>query len=213
MVLDDGDGEGFERRVGSGRGRGLHHSPSDPTWMNKSRDTHGDQATGRSARLSVTDTSRVNDELNAISPARRRRMAVALAPLGLVLLVAGGLALSLAGIGWKLAGLLIAALAVGLLAAAWGLWRSAALSEAAQAEQRLDEMLVAAAAANGSSCGVNGLSCSTTGTTAAVGATVTGVAGGSAVAAGDAACGSAGLLCGLGSAEGGCGASCLTRTR
>jgi hypothetical protein len=169
--------------------------------MNKSRDTHGHQATGRLARLSVTDTPRVNDELNAISPARRRRMAVALAPLGLVLLVAGGLALSRAGIGWKLAGLLVTLLAVGLLGVAWGLRRSAALSEAAQAERRLDEVLVAAAEANGSSCGAAG--------TTAAGATGAGAASVSAVAAGDAACGSAGLLCGLGSG----GASCLTRTR
>jgi hypothetical protein len=101
----------------------------------------------------------VSDELNAIPPARRRRMALALAPLGLVLLVAGILTVSLDGVGWKLAGLLAAGLAVVLLGVAWGLRRSAGLSEAAAAEQRLDEVLLAAARASGTACGTTGQVC------------------------------------------------------
>lgn len=117
-------------------------------------------------------------------------MALALAPVGAAVLVAGILTVSLDGAGWKLAGVLVATLAVALLGVAWGLWRSAALSEAmlevTAAEQRLDEVLVAAARSSG--------------------------------AAGDgkpqdSTCGSAGPACGSAGAAGGCGASCLTRSR
>ena len=132
----------------------------------------------------------MNDELTAIPPARRRRMAVALAPLGVVLLLAGVLAVSLEGIGWKLAGLLVVMLAVLVLAVAWGLRRSAALSEAAEAERRLDEVLVAAAGSAGAMGGKIG-----------------------AAGAEGAVCGSTGALCGADSAAGGCAANCLTRTR
>jgi uncharacterized membrane protein len=106
----------------------------------------------------------VNGELNAIPPARRRRMAWTLAPLGLVLLVTGILTASLDGIGWKLAGLLVAVLALALLGVAWGLSRSAALTEAATAEQQLDEVLLAAAGSSGATCAAaGGATCGTTG--------------------------------------------------
>ena len=110
-------------------------------------------------------------------------MSVALAPLGLVLLVAGILTSSRDGIGWKLAGLLIAVLASALLGVAWGLRRSAALTEAAAAERRLDGALAAAARSQGMACGAEG-----------------------------SVCGSAGVLCGSAGEPGGCGARCLTRT-
>lgn len=110
-------------------------------------------------------------------------MAWALTPLALVLLVAGLLAASLHGLGWKLAGSLVALLALVLLGVAWGLRRSAALSEAAAAERRLDEALLAAArVAPG------------TGPDAWV-------------------CGTSGLACGSAGESDGCGASCLARTR
>ncbi len=103
-------------------------------------------------------------------------MALALVPLGGVLLIAGILALLRAGVGWKLAGLLVTALALVLLGIAWGLRRSAMLTEAVDAERRLDEVLAAAAAG-----------------------------------AGGGRCGSTGQACGSSSADGGCGAACLTR--
>ena len=137
----------------------------------------------------MTDTRSVNDDLNAIPPARRRRMALVLVPVSLVLLLAGILTMSLEGVGWKLAGLLVAALAVLLLGVAWGLRRSAvlseALAEATAAEQRLDEVLIAATRSSGAGDG----------------------------GAEGSACGSTGLTCGSAGAPGGCGASCLARTR
>jgi uncharacterized membrane protein len=141
----------------------------------------------------MADTRCVNADLNAIPPARRRRMALALAPVGLVLLLAGFLTVSRGGLGWKLAGLLVAVLAVVLLGIAWGLRRSAALSEAlaeaTAAEQRLDEVLVAAAQSSGAerSEGSEGSEGS--------------------------ACGSAGLVCGSPGAPAGCGPSSLPRSR
>lgn len=125
----------------------------------------------------MPDTGRVSEQLNAIPSADRRRMALALAPLGGVLLIAGMVAAFRDGIGWKLAGMVVVLLALVLLGIAWGLRRSAALTEAIAAEQRLDEVLAAAAAE----------------------------AGGGGV------CGSTGQMCGSGSADGGCGAACLTR--
>ncbi len=119
-------------------------------------------------------------------------MALALAPLGLALLVTGALTITLDGLGWKLAGLFVAALAVALLGVAWGLRRSAALSEAADAEQRLDEVLTAAAASSGVGCGSAGGSAGSEGSSA----------GSSA-----APCGTTGLVCGA------AGAACLARTR
>lgn len=101
----------------------------------------------------MADTRRVNDELTAIPPARRRWLALALAPVGVALLVAAVLTMSLAGAGWKVAGVLVAALALALLGVAWGLWRSVALSQAAAGEQRLDEVLAAAARSQGAACG------------------------------------------------------------
>ncbi|HEY0167002.1 MAG TPA: hypothetical protein VGB75_08175 [Jatrophihabitans sp.] len=143
----------------------------------------------------------MSDELYAIPPTRRRRMALALAPLGVALLVTAVLTITLDGAGWKLAGLLVAALAVVLLGVAWGLQRSAALSEAAEAEQRLDAVLTAAAGSSGGACGSAG---SEGGSLDSEG----GSAGSSA-----APCGTTGLVCGLGGADGGCGAACLARTR
>jgi hypothetical protein len=142
----------------------------------------------------MTDNRTVTNELTAISPARRRRMVLALAPVGLVLLLTGVLAVSLDGLAWKLAGLLVVAVSVVLLGVAWGLHRSAALTEAAEAEHRLDEVLTAAAAEAGVSCGPAG------------------AAGGPAGSG--AACGTTGLVCGSSSdgVDGGCGA-CLARTR
>jgi hypothetical protein len=138
----------------------------------------------------MTDTRRVDDQLNAIPPARRRRMALALAPLGLALLVAGVLAVSRDGVGWKLAGLLVAVLAVVLLGLGWGLQHSAALSEAADAEHQLDQVLAAAAGSSGATCGPPR----------------------SAGSEGP-SCGKAGLVCGSGSADRGCGADCVARIR
>lgn len=131
---------------------------------------------GWSGPLGMPDTGMVSEELNAIPVAHRRRMALALTPLGGVLLIAGILALFRAGVGWKLAGLLVAALALVLLGIAWGLRRSATLTEAVDAERQLDEVLAAAAAD-----------------------------------AGGGTCGSIGQACGSSSADGGCGAACLTR--
>lgn len=108
-------------------------------------------------------------------------MALALAPLGGVLLIAGVLAVFRDGAGWKLTGLLVAVVALALLGICWGLRRSAEITEAANAERRLDEVLAAAAAeAGGGMCGSTGLACGS----------------GSGVAGGP---------------EGGCGAACLTR--
>jgi len=119
---------------------------------------------GPGARLRVPDNGGVSEQLNAIPPARRRRMALALAPLGAVLLVAGLLAMFRDGAGWKLAGLLVAVLALVLLGIAWGLHRSAGLTEAANAERQLDEVLAAAAAeAGGGLCGSTGLACGSAG--------------------------------------------------
>jgi len=156
------------------------------------------RAAGGLPRSGMSDTRSVNDELHAIPPARRRRMALALAPLGLALLVAGVLAMSLDGIGWTLTGLLVAALALVLVGVAWGLRRSAALSEAATAEERLDEVLVTAAGASGVTCGGAG----------ADGADSYGSHG-----SGRSICGATGVACGSSSEPGGCGATCLARTR
>ncbi|MEO7263087.1 MAG: hypothetical protein ABI047_17815 [Jatrophihabitantaceae bacterium] len=151
----------------------------------------------------MADTRGVSDELYAISPARRRRMALALAPLGLLLLVTGILAASLDGLGWKLVGLLVAALAVVLLAVAWGLRRSAALSEAADAERRLDEVLAAAAESSGANCAPAG-SCGASWAPA-------GSTGASCASAGSS--GVTGLVCDSGNAAGGCATGCLARSR
>lgn len=157
----------------------------------------------------MADTRRVSEELFAIAPTHRRRMALALAPLGLALLVAAILVISVDGVGWKLAGLLVAVLAVALLGVAWGLWHSAALTESAEAERRLDEVLAAAAHSSGVTCGPAG----SRGT--AHGSAGSEASGGSAVASRSegSTCGSTGLVCGSVTADGGCGASCLTRTR
>jgi hypothetical protein len=113
----------------------------------------------------------VSEQLNAIPPAHRRRMSLALAPLGGVLLVAGALGVFHHGAGWKVAGLLVAVLALVLLGIAWGLRRSAALTEAADAERRLDEVLTAAAAeAGGGMCGSTGLACGSAGADGGCGA-------------------------------------------
>ncbi|HST47910.1 hypothetical protein [Jatrophihabitans sp.] len=144
----------------------------------------------------------MSEQLNAIPPARRRRLALALAPLGGVLLVAGMLAFSRHGVGWMLAGLLVGLLALVLLGIAWGLRRSAALTEAAAAEQRLDEVLMAAAGPCGVPAGASGAGGGSTGMSRA-GGVPAGVSGGR--------CGSTGLACPAGSTAGGCGASCLAR--
>jgi hypothetical protein len=109
----------------------------------------------------MTDTGWVSEQLYAIPPGRRRRMALVLAPMGAVLLAAGVLACSQPGVGWKLTGLVVGLLALVLLGVAWGLRRSAALTEAALAEQRLDEVLTeaAAAAGGGVACGSTGQLC------------------------------------------------------
>ena len=119
----------------------------------------------------ISDTGRVSEQLNAIPPTHRRRMAWALMPLGAVLLIAGILAASRDGAGWKLAGLTVAALALVLLGIAWGLRRSAALTAAADAERRLDEELTAAAAEAGAGvCGSTGLACGSGGADGGCGA-------------------------------------------
>jgi len=102
------------------------------------------------------DTRGVNDDLNRIPPNRRRRMALTLTPMGLVLLLAGVLTVLLGGLAWKLVGLLIAVLALGVLGIASGLRRSATLTEAAVAEARVDEAIAAASGPCGSSCGSAG---------------------------------------------------------
>lgn len=157
----------------------------------------------------MADNRRVSEELYAIAPARRRRMALVVAPLGLALLVAAILVITLDGVGWKLAGLLVGVLAVALLGVAWGLWHSVALTEAAEAERRLDEVLAAAAHSSGVSCGSAGSQEPTHGSAGAQ------ASAGSAVASGSegSTCSSTGLVCGSAIAEGGCGASCLARTR
>jgi hypothetical protein len=119
----------------------------------------------------MPDTGRVSEQLNAIPPATRRRMALALAPLGAVLLIAGILAVSRSGLGWKLAGLAVAVLALVLLGIGWGLRRSAELAEAADAERRLDETLAAAAVhAGGGVCGGTGVACGSDGVAGGCGA-------------------------------------------
>jgi hypothetical protein len=141
------------------------------------------------ADAGMPDTEKVSEQLNAIPPAHRRRMALAVTPVGAVLLVAGILAVSRPGIGWVLVGLLVALLALVLLGMAWGLWRSAALTEAAVAEQRLDEVLTAAA---GAICG-------------SAGSPSTGSPDGAGSPCG------AGPMCGSDSTAAGCGAACLSR--
>jgi hypothetical protein len=150
----------------------------------------------------------VNDELTAIPPAQRRRMALMLAPVGVVLLVAGGLAVSLDGAGWTVAGVLVAMLAMALLGVAWGLWRSAALSEAAAAERRLDEVLAAAARSQGATCGAGGDGADARG----AGSQGAGSQSAGSQGADSSICDSTGVICGSSSAVGGCGAACLTRT-
>jgi hypothetical protein len=178
----------------------------------------------------MTDTRSVNDDLDAIPPARRRRMALALAPVGLVLLLAGILTVSLDGVGWKLAGLLVAVLAVVLLGVAWGLRRSAALSEslaeATAAEQQLDEVLIAAARSSGEACGGAGAERSRAGELSHESErfheskrshNLAGLREPADVQQSEpsqgSTCASAGLVCGSAGAPGGCGASCLTRSR
>ena len=139
-------------------------------------------------------------------------MSLALAPLGLVLLVAGVLTSSRDGIGWKLAGLLVAVLALALLGVAWGLRRSAALTEAAAAERRLDGVLAAAARSQGGACGgVDAERSSHPDDAQRAAGSVCGSAGAVCGSAG-AVCGSAGAVCGAAGEPGGCGARCLTRT-
>ena len=120
----------------------------------------------------MADTGLVSEELYAIPPGRRRRMALALAPVGAVLLAAGVLACWRPGVGWKLVGLVVGLLAVVLLGIAWGLRRSAVLTEAALAEQRLDEVLTeaAAAAGGGVACGSTGQLCAAAGAEGGCGA-------------------------------------------
>jgi hypothetical protein len=156
----------------------------------------------------------VNDDLEAIPPARRRRMALALAPIGLALLLAGILTVSLNGVGWKLAGVLVAVLAVVLLGIAWGLRRSAALSEAlaeaTAAEQRLDEVLVAAARSSGAACGGAGAGAEQSHDSERIGESA---AGQESEHSQGSACGSAGLVCDSAGSPSGCGANCLVRSR
>lgn len=97
---------------------------------------------------------RVSDELNRIAPARRRRMALILAPFGLVLLVAGAVPVVAGGVVWKLVGVVLIVVALLVLGVAFGLQRSAALDEASEREQQLDEAILAEAALNGA-CGSN----------------------------------------------------------
>ena len=160
----------------------------------------GDLPVGATGDDGILDS--VNDELNAIPPGRRRRMALALAPLGLVLLVTGALAASLGGLGWKLAGLFVAALSLVLLGVAWGLRRSAVLSEAAAAEQRLDEVLTAAVRSQGAAChaGEDG-----------TGSGRAGFRRTDPRGADSSFCGALGGACGSSSAPGGCGAACVAR--
>ncbi len=164
----------------------------------------GGTDTGPGRAAGMPDTGWVSEQLEAIPPARRRRMALVLAPLGGVLLAAGLVTVSRHGVGWTVLGLLVELLALVLVGIAWGLWRSAALTEATQAEQRLDEVLLAATA--GAGCAPGGVSAGT----GSAGSTSAG-AGGAADGPGGARCGGTGLACPAGAATGGCGASCLTR--
>jgi hypothetical protein len=136
-------------------------------------------------------------------------MALVLAPLGLALLVAAILVVTLDGVGWKLAGLLVAVLAVALLGVAWGLWHSVSLTEAAEAERRLDEVLAAAAHSSGVTCGSAASRSAAHGSAGSDGS----VSSQGAASPEGSTCGSTGLVCSSSSANGGCGAICLTRAR
>lgn len=104
----------------------------------------------------------MSDELNRIAPARRRQLALVLAPFGLVFLVAGALPVIAGGIVWKLVGGVLIVLALLVLGVARGLQRSAALDDAARREQQLDDAILAEAALTGaggcgSDCGACGV--------------------------------------------------------
>jgi len=105
----------------------------------------------RSAAISGQQT------LAQVPPAQRRRLAFMLVPLGIALLVAG-LAPVVADSSTSLTvvGALVAVLALGILAVAHGLHRSARRDDALRAEAELDATLMAMAGScdtHGSDCG------------------------------------------------------------
>lgn len=98
----------------------------------------------------------VSDELNRIAPARRRQLALMLAPFGLVLLVTGAAPVLAGGVIWKLVGVVVIVVALLVLGVAFGLQRSAQLDETFEREQQLDAAVLAEAALNGvGGCGSN----------------------------------------------------------
>ncbi len=102
-------------------------------------------------------TAQTSQVLGQVPARQRRLLAVLLAPLGLVLLVAGVLAMVLSGsLAGHLVGAVLAAFALLLLGIAQGLHRSASLTERALAEQRLDAAILSA---DGGSCGGDCGSC------------------------------------------------------
>lgn len=140
--------------------------------MNKSRDTHEAEATGAGPGAGMSDTdswvsitartelsvpSTGQDVLSQVPARQRRLLAVLLSPLAVVLLVAGVLAVVLSGSpAGHLVGAVLAIFALLLLGIAQGLFRSAALTDRALAEERLDAAILSA---DGGSCGGSCDSC------------------------------------------------------
>ena len=89
--------------------------------------------------------------LRRVPPRQRALLALLLAPIGLVLLVAGALAaVASAGLAGHLAGVLIALISLVLLGVAHGLFYSARQD---RAEQQLDAAIQATAGSCGRDCG------------------------------------------------------------
>lgn len=95
--------------------------------------------------------------LTSVPPRQRRRLALMLTPLALVLLVAGLLpAIGAPGLAWKLVGVLVCALALALAGVAIGLRRTAESDDRARREAELDAAIMATAGACGGDCGTCG---------------------------------------------------------
>jgi hypothetical protein len=120
--------------------------------MNESGYAHASQVTGVPGSRRLTDTELVSN-LQSVPPAERRRLAVLLLPVGLVLLAAGLVpVLTSPAAGWRVAGVAVTLLSLLLLGVAWGLHRSAATDDAARHEAELDAAIMAATDC-GSGCG------------------------------------------------------------